>query len=111
MRAANLVLRFCLELGALASLAYWGATATGGIGAFVLAVVTPLTGAVVWARFIGPKAPRRLDDPLRLFAELLVFAIGGLALAAAGRPTLAVVFGVLVLISEIAMFALGQRGA
>jgi hypothetical protein len=111
MRSANLVLRFLLEMANLAALAYWGATVTDGLSALALAIATPLLAALVWARFIGPKAPRRLEDPTRLVLELAVFATGAIALLAAGRPELAAGFAALVTISEIAMFALGQRGA
>ncbi len=111
MRAANLILRFLLELANLAALAFWGATIADGLPSLALAIATPLLAAIVWARFIGPKAPARLDDPVRLVLELAVFAAGAIALVAAGRAELAAGFAALVAISEIAMFALDQRGA
>jgi Protein of unknown function (DUF2568) len=41
VRAANLALKFLLELAAIAALAYWGPTAADGVLAVVLAVAAP----------------------------------------------------------------------
>jgi hypothetical protein len=45
LKGANLGLRFGLELAALASFAFWGATGADGIAAIGLAVATPLAAA------------------------------------------------------------------
>jgi len=62
--AANLGLRFLLELAALASLGIWGAQAV------------------------------EIPEPARIAVELIVFAAAALGLAAAGYGILAVVFAV-----------------
>ena len=73
-----LVVRFLSELVLLATFIAWGAHRDGvewllvGIGA--AAVV-----ALIWGRWIAPKAPRRLPDPRRYLMEVALFAAGGLA--------------------------------
>jgi hypothetical protein len=49
LKGANLVLRFLLELCALAALCYWGfKTGTGSISKAVLGIGAPLAAAVLW---------------------------------------------------------------
>ena len=85
MRGALLALRFLLELCALAALAYWGATVDAStVVRVILAVVTPLLAAVVWGTWVAPRAPRLLDDPIRLIPE---FAVFGGAVLRCSAPT------------------------
>jgi hypothetical protein len=80
-RAANDVLRFLLELLALAGLALWG-WRTGPTGVnVVLAIAAPLTAAALWGAFVAPKARRHPGDPWRLLLEVVVFGAGTLAFA------------------------------
>ena len=80
MKPLNLGLRFVLELCMLVALGIWGFSEN-----FVLGFVAPLAAAVVWGLWIAPKASPRLDDPMRLALELLLFGSAGAALAAAGH--------------------------
>ena len=111
MKSLNLALRFLLELGALAALAYWG-WHTGNTTAtqLILAVGTPLLAATIWGRFIAPKAPRRLEDPIRVGVEIVFFASATVALAATGASTVAAIFGIAATASLALMFLFGQRG-
>jgi Protein of unknown function (DUF2568) len=85
LKSANVVLRFLLELCALAALAYWGATAKVQLaGRIALAIGIPLIAAVVWALVVAPRAPVDLGSGARLAVELLVFAAAIAALAS--RP-------------------------
>ena len=80
MLAINVTLRFVLELCALAALGYWGFTAGAGpVGKALLGLGAPILAAVAWGIFVAPKAVRPLQDPGKLFVELLVFgaAAGG----------------------------------
>ena len=104
----NLGLRFLLELAMLAALAWTGAElGTSRVTSFALAVALPLAAAAVWARWVAPKAARRLTDPRRLLVELVLFGATAAGLAAIGHPLLAVAFAVLV-VANIAVLRLSK---
>jgi Protein of unknown function (DUF2568) len=110
MRILSLAIRFLLELALLVALGVWGFTVGGGtFTKIVLGVGAPLAAAIVWGRFIAPKARRRLEDPARFSLELFLWMAGGLALLAAGHPAWALIFGALVAASLGLMVILGQR--
>jgi hypothetical protein len=99
LKNANLVLRFLLELSALAALAYWGYT-TGSVALrWLLAIGAPVTLAVVWGLFVSPKAKIDMPRIAQLAIEFALLGAAALALAASGQPVLAVVFAALVLVS------------
>lgn len=85
MRPVMLVLRFALELAALAAFAAVGLHAVRGPARFALAAALVLAAAAVWGRWIAPASRRRLADPARLVVEVVFFAAAGVALAATGR--------------------------
>jgi hypothetical protein len=95
-KAALLTVRFLTELALLAAFAATG-VALGGDPAMqvALGVLLPAVAVAVWARFVAPKAPRRLPDPARLSVEVALFLVSAVALALAGHATLALVYGVL----------------
>ena len=99
MRAANLVLRFLLELSALAATAYWGFATASGLTQWVLGLGAPALVAVVWGLFVSPKAKIELPRPAQFAIELLVFAAAALALIVADQPVLGIVLGGLELVS------------
>jgi hypothetical protein len=95
VRAANLLVRFLLELGALAAVGYWAWEAGGvPLAAAAVAVV-----AVVWGLFLSPKRKLDLAHPIRFAVELGVWAAAGLALYATGHAALAAACVVVALIS------------
>jgi hypothetical protein len=111
LRPASAALRFLLELAGLAAVAYWGVT----VGDSLLQQVALAVGAVVllagvWGLFVAPKAVLRLDDPLRLVVELVVFGVAVGVLLSVGAVVVGLVFGVLVVVSEVTVWVLGQRG-
>jgi Protein of unknown function (DUF2568) len=105
----NDVLRFLLELAALGSLAYWGFSEFGGVAQWVIGLGAPLLVAVVWGRFMSPKASHPTVDPVRFLIEFAVFGSGVAALFAADAPMLAVAFAVLAALHLALTFALDQR--
>jgi hypothetical protein len=107
----NDVLRFFLELAALASLAFWGFSEFGGVVQWVIGLGAPLLVAVVWGRFMSPKASHPTVDPVRLLIEAAVFGSGVAALFAADATVPAVAFAVLAALHLALTFALGQRPA
>jgi hypothetical protein len=97
-----LTLRFLTELATVAALATAGALAhTAVAGRIVLAILGPVVFAVIWGLAIGPRASRRLDDPLRLVVEILIFVASAVALGLAGY----VVVGIVVALISIATAA------
>jgi hypothetical protein len=110
VRAGNLALRFLLELCMLGALLTWGfATGTSPVARLGLGLGLPVLAAVVWGTFLSPHAAVALPKPLRVLLELLLFGAAVAALAQVGYRTLAIAFGVLVLVNEIMITALGQR--
>jgi hypothetical protein len=108
MRASQLALRFALELCAIAAIAYGGWHVGGPIWLRVLvAVALPLIAAVVWARWVAPKASHPIPDPLRLVPEWVVFGGATVALAVTGHPVLAAVLAILAAANRLALHLLG----
>ncbi len=108
-KGANLLLRFLLELCALAALGYWGfKTGSGTLMKIGLGVGAPLVAAVVWGVFVSPRAPVELPGLLVLLLQVVVFGSAAVGLAATGHRTLAVVFGVVVVINAVLMYVWNQ---
>ena len=89
MKAANLGLRFLLELCLLAALAYVGLQVS-----IVLAVVFPVAAAVVWGMFVSPKARYPVPLPAWVGLQALLFGCAVVGLIVAGSAVLGIVFGV-----------------
>lgn len=105
----NEVLRFLLELGGLAAMALWGWTAFEGPLKFLVAIGLPLVAALAWGIFRVPNDPGpavvAVPGLVRLGIELVFFGTAVALLFLAGRQTLAVVFGALVIVH----YAVGYR--
>ena len=102
LRAANLALRFLLELFALVALGYWGfQTPTEMLAKFGLGIGVPLLAAVVWAVAISPRRTLPLSDTLAFALGMVVLLLAAAALAAAGRPQLAVAFAVVSAVNAV----------
>ncbi len=96
----NLALRFVLEICVLIALGYWGFTThTETLPKILFGIGVPLIAALIWGVFVAPASNRRLDDPLRLLVEIVIFAAAALALAAADQPTIAIAFAVIAAIN------------
>ena len=108
MRAANPLIKFGLELTALAGFAYWGTTLHGAAVSRTVTIVGPLAAAGLWAMLAAPRSGRRLPTPARIPFELSVFALATAAMAATGAPALAVVFGAIAALNAILLTVLNQ---
>ena len=107
MRALNLALRFVLEVCALAAVAYGGWHVPGPVWLRILtAVAFPLLGAIVWGRWVAPKASHPLPDPQRLVPEWVVFGGATVALAVTAHYLLAVLLAVLAAANRAALWPL-----
>ncbi len=111
LRAANLALKFLLELAAIASFAVWGASTGSGAASILLAIAAPAVAIVLWGRFAAPRSVHRLALRPRLVFEAGVFGLAVVALLAAGSPGLAIVFGAIAVVNAAALAALGQLEA
>jgi hypothetical protein len=103
MRAANLLLKFLLELAAFAAFAYWGSGLDGTAVSVAAAIAAPLAAVLLWGVFAAPRSTRRLETALRIPFELGVFALAAVALAAADQPVLAVAFASLVVVNSLVL--------
>ena len=109
MKAANLIVRFLLEIAAivvLASLAFGHADAATRIAG----VVGALAFVALWGRFVAPRSTRRLPDPARLFLEICLFGAVAAALAvSSGTLAAGGVFAAVVALNEVLLFVFDQR--
>ncbi len=81
---ALLVVRFLAELGMLGCLGVGGwQLGDSLLASIALGVALVLVATVTWARWIAPRAPRRLRDPARLGVEVTLFAAALLAVMTA----------------------------
>jgi uncharacterized protein DUF2568 len=104
VKAANLGLRFLLELCLLAALAYVGLQVN-----VVLAVVFPAVAAVVWGLFVSPKARYPLSLPLWVGVQVVLFGLAAIGLILAGSVWLGVVFAAAVAVNLALVLFWHQR--
>jgi Protein of unknown function (DUF2568) len=110
LSAANLAVKFALEIAALVAFAYWGATVGSGAVSVLLSIAVPLLAVVLWGTFAAPRAERRLPIRLRAPFELAVFAMAALALLTASSAA-AIAFAVVVVVNSVLLTLLGQWSA
>jgi Protein of unknown function (DUF2568) len=108
MKGLNLALRFLLELCALAALAYGGWHVPGPVWLrILLAILFPLAAAIIWGRWVAPKASHPVPDPQRLIPEWVVFGGATVALAVTAHPILAALLAVLAAGNRLLLWRLG----
>ncbi|GAA1637029.1 YrdB family protein [Nonomuraea sp. NPDC048882] len=102
---ANALLMFLLELGVLASVAYWGFTLSPNWAVKLLAGIGgPALFIAAWALFGaggGENAVYPLTGLARAALEILWFGGGALALYASGMLTSAAVFAALFVLNAV----------
>ena len=99
LRSANLGLAFLLELAGLVAAAYWGYTTGGGAAKYALAIAAPLVVGIAWGLVAAPRS--RIDVGARakyVIAPAVLLACAA-ALAVAGRPVMAAVYAILVVVN------------
>ncbi|WP_235021731.1 MULTISPECIES: YrdB family protein [unclassified Rathayibacter] len=97
----NDVLRFVLELFALATFGIWGFTEWALPLNIVFGIGAPVLAALVWALFLSPKAVLAIDVYGRSLIELLVMGAAAVAWLDMGQPIVAIVFGVVAVVSGV----------
>lgn len=98
----NIAIRFILEVCALVCLAYWGFQNNQGILMKLgLGIGSPLLIAIIWGVFGSPAAPISVKGFHRILLELLIFGLATLALYSSGKPTLAIIYAIIVVLNRI----------
>ncbi len=105
MAGWNLALRFGLELGALSGLAVAAWKLTSGPTRWASVVAVPVAAAVVWGVFNvlddpsrSGAAPIEVSGWTRLALELVILGGGAAAVLVAGRPYVAAIFTLLIVV-------------
>ncbi len=91
-QAANLALRFLLELTALAVLAYWGWQATENPWRVLLTTGCPVLLALAWGAVASPKARLVLAPSAKVRVQMALLAVPVAALWHLDRTVLAAAF-------------------
>lgn len=105
----NLVLLFILEVCTIVAVSYWGFVVGKGIVfKILLGIGAPLLIMMIWGLFGSPAAQIPLTGGYRILLEVTIFGCAILALLAVGKPTLAFVFGALVIVNKILMYVWEQ---
>ena len=112
LKAANLTVRFLLELCALAAVAYWGSRVSDStVVNVIVAIAAPLAVATFWGLLLAPSSQRRLEPPLRTLAELLVLALAAAALLAVDEGVLAVILAIVAVLNGLLLHLWRQDAA
>jgi Protein of unknown function (DUF2568) len=111
LKAANLGLKFLLELVTIAALAYWGANHSPVILAVILAIAIPAVFVAAWGIWAAPRSPRRLPRQTRVPFELGCFMLAAVALIAAGAAAAGITFAVVAVVNAVLLAAFGQLEA
>jgi hypothetical protein len=108
MQTLNFVIRFVLELCAVAALGYWGFVTGEGLAArLLLGLGAPLLAAVAWGAFVAPKARWPAKEPWRLLVEVMVFGAAAAGLVAVGQSVMALALIVVYAINRFILVRLG----
>jgi hypothetical protein len=100
LRTLNLGLRFLLELVALVAVGWWGVHVSDStVAKIVLGLGLPLILAIVWGRFISPKATVKVSRPLWFALQAVIFGAAALALASVWSVAAGIVFAVVVVVN------------
>ncbi len=109
LRAVNLGIRFALELCLLAAFGYWAVALGGGrIAEVVRAIAAIVSTAVVWGLFVAPKASRPLPRTRWVALQVVLFALGALAIGSSGSWALGIGFFALALGNLALVISLGD---
>lgn len=101
----NLLLRFLLELCALASLGFWGFKAHAGVLLkLCFGIGIPILTAFIWGMFGSPKAAYKLPEVYQWLLIIFIYLLSAFALYSAKKPSLAIIFVVASAVNSILMF-------
>jgi hypothetical protein len=102
LKGINLGVRFLLELSMLAAVGYWGfKTHSSWAMKILFGIGLPILIAVIWGYFMAPKSTHRLSGIPFTIMDFVLLGSGAVALYASGQMTLAWVYAVVLVISEV----------
>ncbi|MFL5670586.1 MAG: DUF2568 domain-containing protein [Chloroflexota bacterium] len=110
MAIANLLLRFLLELGAIAAASWSGYTLTPGAGPvrWLIAAGAALAVILVWAVVVAPTRRNGLSAIQKERIGTAIMLTTGASLALSGEASLAIIFGALILLNAALLVVLGR---
>lgn len=109
LRVVNLGVRFLLELGALAAVAYWAATLRASVVMrIVFGIAAPVVVACLWGLFISPRARFSTGRLGESGLGLVVFLVAAAALFDRGQMAIAQAFGIIAVVSCVILYVLPQ---
>lgn len=109
--ALNLAARFALELIGVAALAYAGFQSTTSPLRWLFAVAAPAAMIAFWALVVAPRAVNPIPPAGREVLGTITLLACAAALAATGRPRLGIALGVLAVLNNVLLLALGTPDA
>jgi hypothetical protein len=102
LKGINLLVRFLLELCMLAAVGYWGFKSQSSWGMKILfGIGLPVLIAVIWGYFMAPRSTHRLSGVPFTVMDIILLGSGAVALYASGLLTLAWIYAVVLIVSEI----------
>jgi hypothetical protein len=108
LKAANLTVKFVVEVVAVAAFAYRGASRNGVLASVIAGIAAPASAVVSWGLFAAPRSRRRLPLRARVPFEPGVFAFAAAALLVVGRPAIAMAFVGVVIVNAALVTRLAQ---
>jgi hypothetical protein len=103
--AANLGVRFLLELAAVAAVVYWGWRIGGeGLVGLALGIALALALVLVWWRLIAPKARSPISTDMRPLVGSGILLLAAAALGLADQPLLALAMAIAVVVNTVVMY-------
>jgi len=104
MKAINLLLRFILELAALAALGFWGLHAAAGTAGIALCIAAPLLFAVVWGLFAAHKAKFPPPQPWKAVLGAVLLEVTAVVLALEGQDLWAGLIAIGILANSMTVY-------
>ena len=107
----NLMIRFLLEVAAIAAVGIWGWKQGADWSRFLWAVLLPILFMTVWGVFAVPNDPSRSGNApvpisgwLRILLEVVIFSCTAWALYDLGFNRIVLVFGIICLLHYIVSY-------
>lgn len=97
----NDVVRFLLELFAIASLGIWGFAAWPFPWNIAVGILAPALAIVLWALFRSPRAVLKVDPFVKAIVEIAVMLTAAYAWWDLRQPIVAIVFALVAIISGV----------